>query len=102
MATSDIPIELRTASEDDLKSMKLFSADAIKRIIKQQQDIERFDYDFWPAYPVSLNKKCRRGNGAVKRRTAVSLTWRRRWSQGTCLVSLTHPPHHNRLPLIQF
>ena len=46
MATSDIPIELRTASEDDLKSMKLVSSDAVKRIIKQQLDIERFDYDF--------------------------------------------------------
>ena len=57
MATSDIPIELRTASEDDLKSMKLFSADAIKRIIKQQQDIERFDYDFLAGLPSKPKQK---------------------------------------------
>jgi len=57
MATSEIPIELRTASEDELKSMKLFSADGIKRIIKQQQDIERFDYDFLAGLPSKPKQK---------------------------------------------
>ena len=55
MATSYIPIELRTAS--DLKSMKLFSADAIKRIIKQQQGIQRFDYDFLAGLPGKPKQK---------------------------------------------
>ena len=51
MATSDIPIEVRTASDDELRSMTFFSSDAIKRRVKQQQDIERFDYDFLAGLP---------------------------------------------------
>ena len=51
MATSDIPIDITTASDGDLKFMKLYSSDTIKRIIKQQQDFERFDYDFVTGLP---------------------------------------------------
>ena len=73
MATSDIPIELRTASEDDLKSMKLFSAEAIKRIIKQQQDIERFDYDFLAGLPSNPKQKMSADDWRMLKK-AVSLT----------------------------
>ena len=74
MATSDMPIELRTASEDDLKSMKLFSTNAVKRIIKQQQDIERFDYDFLAGLPSKPKQKCRQTTGVLLLKKAVSLT----------------------------
>ena len=40
MATSDIPIELRTASDDELRSMKSFSSDAITRKEGRVVDLE--------------------------------------------------------------
>ena len=93
MATSDIPIELRTASEDDLKSMKLFSA---TRIIKQQQDIERFDYDFLAGLPSKPKQKMSADDWRVLAQVG------RIFDLETVLepdeTPLTHPPHKCRLP----
>ena len=93
MATSDIPIDITTASGVDLKFMKLYSSDTIKRIIKQQQDFERFDYDFVTVLP-------------TKPKEMSADEWRRDAQEG-CVVdlersvaSLIHQ-HQHRVPLLR-